>query len=186
MQVQYSGRRGFICDNDWDNIDAQVACSEFDQYNRNADTTPKGDYTEFVSDLKPIWLGGIECTDKIVGKSSRRDIVESKIKECDYSEQYPIGLTECNFVPETVREHRLAQIDCGDAGLSSSAVALIAGVCVGIILLCCCCVCTVCFCCDEHSKRIAGSKTVCERMIGRDCCRVPAVSPTVSTPFTQN
>ncbi|CAI8038225.1 Lysyl oxidase homolog 3A [Geodia barretti] len=76
MQVQYSGRRGFICDNDWDNIDAQVACSEFDQYNRNADTTPKRDYTEFVSDLKPIWLGGIECTDKIVGESSRRDIVE--------------------------------------------------------------------------------------------------------------
>ena len=33
-------------------------------------------YTEFVSDLKPIWLGGIECTDEIVGKSSRRDIVE--------------------------------------------------------------------------------------------------------------
>ena len=43
MQVQYSGRRGFICDNDWDNIDAQVACLEFDQYNRNADTTPKGE-----------------------------------------------------------------------------------------------------------------------------------------------
>ena len=35
-------------------------------------------YTEFVSDLKPIWLGGIECTNRVEyeGRSSRRVVVE--------------------------------------------------------------------------------------------------------------
>ena len=35
-------------------------------------------YSDFINDLKPIWLGGIECTDRIDndGKSSGRVAVE--------------------------------------------------------------------------------------------------------------
>ena len=43
MQVQYGGRLGFICNNDWNDTDAEVACREFDQQNGNADTSPEGE-----------------------------------------------------------------------------------------------------------------------------------------------
>ena len=34
-------------------------------------------YTEFISDLKPMWLGGIECTDPVMnGRSSSSEVVE--------------------------------------------------------------------------------------------------------------
>ena len=43
MQVQYGGRKGFICDNEWDMVDAHAACLEFDQYNLDGtlDTSPE-------------------------------------------------------------------------------------------------------------------------------------------------
>ena len=43
MQVQYGGRLGFVCDNDWDGIDARVTCREVFEYSNNADTSPEGE-----------------------------------------------------------------------------------------------------------------------------------------------
>lgn len=43
MQIQYGGRRGFICDNDWDGIDARVACAEFGLHGIDVDTSPEGE-----------------------------------------------------------------------------------------------------------------------------------------------
>ena len=44
MQLQYSGRMGYICDDEWDEIDAEVACAEFKQHDSATyDTTPEGE-----------------------------------------------------------------------------------------------------------------------------------------------
>ena len=44
MQLQYSGRMGYICDNEWDEIDAEVACVEFKLHDSaKYDTTPEGE-----------------------------------------------------------------------------------------------------------------------------------------------
>ena len=40
-------------------------------------------------------------------------VLQSEIEDCDRSEEYPIGLTECNFQIRSVRRQRIAQIDCG-------------------------------------------------------------------------
>ena len=45
MQLQYSGRMGYICDNEWDEVDAEVACVEFKLHDSpNYDTTPEGEW----------------------------------------------------------------------------------------------------------------------------------------------
>lgn len=45
MQLEYSGRMGYICDNNWDEIDAEVACRELGKDNsRNGySTDPDGE-----------------------------------------------------------------------------------------------------------------------------------------------
>lgn len=44
MQTQYGGRIGYICDNEWDYIDAEVACRELDLYSIGYyDTDPEGE-----------------------------------------------------------------------------------------------------------------------------------------------
>ena len=45
-------------------------------------------YTEYISNLKPIWLGGIECTDKVVldGEGrSRTEVVEVRKISTSYN-----------------------------------------------------------------------------------------------------
>lgn len=40
MQLEYNGRMGYICDNEWDEIDAEVACDELKLHDsRNGYTT---------------------------------------------------------------------------------------------------------------------------------------------------
>ena len=45
MQLEFSGRMGYICDNEWDEIDAEVACVEFEQHDSRTDydTNPEGE-----------------------------------------------------------------------------------------------------------------------------------------------
>ena len=44
VQLEFSGRRGHICNTGWDNVDAEVACVEFnlDNAQTNYDTNPEG------------------------------------------------------------------------------------------------------------------------------------------------
>ena len=43
MQLEFNGRLGYICDNGWDNVDAEVACVEIDLHDSKAfDITPEG------------------------------------------------------------------------------------------------------------------------------------------------
>ena len=70
MEIFYDNTWGTICDGDWDDLDASVACRQLGLPYSNARSYRRGAYGDGSG---PIWMNGMECTG-----------TESRLHECSH------------------------------------------------------------------------------------------------------
>ena len=75
VEILYQGIWGTICDNEWNDIDATVACRQLGFLNGTA-----AGQTHFGSGSGPVWLSQVDCLGN-----------ESKLSDCMHNQTGSVG-----------------------------------------------------------------------------------------------